>query len=360
MKRVINVFLLFIVCGCGQKEPPPHSYAVSVQDTIRADVPHYLKAVGQFVASVSIDIKAQVEGNLTSVLFIDGQTVEEDQLLMTIDPRIYEAAVEEAKARLAEDQARLHFANNFAETYGRLVGEEYVARLDYDEGVQNVEVRKAAVENALAALKKAQVNLSYTQIRSPIKGYIGGRAYDPGNMIFPRIDQALATINRITPISVNFFVPGEYLYEIREKQKEHPLQVEATLPEDPAHPLRGSLFFIDNKIDPHTGMVFLKGTLPNEDERGWPGAFARVKLQLKEFKNAILVPQKAVIQGHTGHYVFVVDKETMRVTMRMIGKGIAYKEFNIADWGLDEGECVVINGQLNLSDGTPIVIKESE
>lgn len=359
MKRAINVFLLLMVCGCGKKEPTPHSYLVSVEEAIQADVPHYLKAVGQFVASVSVDIKAQVEGNLTSVLFTDGQIVEEDQLLMTIDPRIYESAVEEAKARLAEDQAKLHFASNFAETYGRLVGDEYVARLDYDESIQNVEVSKAAVENALAALKKAEVNLAYTQIRSPIKGYIGGRAYDPGNMIFPRIDQALATINRITPISVNFFVPGEYLYEIREKQKEHPLQVEATLPQDPPHPLLGSLYFIDNKIDPHTGMVFLKGTFPNEDERGWPGAFARVKLQLKEFKDAILVPQKALVQGHTGHFVFVVDRETLRVSMRMIGKGIAYKDFVIAEWGLNSGEIVVINGQLNLFDGAPIIIKEN-
>ncbi len=355
------LFMCVLLSGCHKEEPqPPRKYAVELAEAFSEDVPYNLIGIGQLGASVEVEIKAQVEGYLTNVLFNDGQLVEEGELLMTIDPRIYEATLEEAKAQLAEDQARLRYALDFAETYGKLVGEEYVSRLDYEQGIQNVDVYKAAVEFDLAAIKKAEVDLEYTQLRAPTKGYIGLRKYDPGNVIYPEIDETLVTIRKITPLMVDFSLPSEHLYEIRMRQKEQPLYLEAILPEDPAHPLQGLLYTIDNKVNEQTGMIKLKGNLPNEDERGWPGAFARVYLRLKMLKDAVLVPQNAVVLSQDGDIVYVAHKETMTVEMRSVKKGILYKNYRVLEWGLEPGEVVVVDGQLNLYDGASIFIPEKK
>lgn len=365
MKRVIHSLCLsvcFFLTSCEQEAPKrtPPRYAVEVGKSIVDDVPYNLLGIGQLYASVKVDVKAQVEGYLTNVLFNDGQLVEEGDLLMTIDTRIYEANLQEAKAQLAEDQARLRYALDFAETYGKLVGEEYVSRLEYEQGIQNVDVYKAAIELDLAAIKKAEVDLEYTQIRAPSKGYIGLRKYDPGNVIFPRIDETLVTIQKVTPLSVHFTLPAEHLYEIRKQQAEQPLYVEAILPDDPGHPLQGLLYSIDNAVNASTGMIKLKGNLPNEEERGWPGAFVRVYLRLKMLKNAVLVPQNAVVLTQHGNIVYVLDKQSMTVQMRKVGKGILYKGYYVVEWGLKPHETIITDGQLNLFDGAHVFIPEEE
>lgn len=362
LPAILSLIGCVFILGCEKKEQStaPRKYPVELAEAIAEDVPYNLLGIGQLGASVEVSIKAQVEGYLTNVLFNDGELVEEGELLMTIDPRIYEANLEEAKAQLAEDQARLRYALDFAETYGKLVGEEYVSRLDYEQGVQNVDVYKAAIESDLAAIKKAEVDLEYTQLRAPTKGYVGLRKYDPGNVIYPEIDETLVTIRKITPLMVDFSLPADHLYEIRTLQKRQPLYLEAILPEDPAHPLQGLLYSIDNKVNEQTGMIKLKGNLPNEDERGWPGAFVRVYLRLKMLKDAVLVPQNAVVLSQDGNIVYVANKETMTVEMRSVGKGILYKNFHVIDWGLKAGETVVVDGQLNLYDGAHISVPEKK
>ncbi len=350
----------FLLAGCEKQQTPSTKYAVELGTTEVDDVPVFIKGIGQLVASIEVEIKAQVEGYLTSVLFNDGQLVEEGDLLMTIDTRIYEANLAAAQAQLAEDQAKLRYALDFAETYGKLVGQEYVARLEYEQGVQNVDVYKAAIENDLAAIKKAEVDLSYTQLRAPAKGYVGLRKYDPGNVIYPIISETLVVLRKITPLSVSFSLASEYLNDIRERQKIQPLYLEASLPGASEVPMEGLLYFIDNTVDEQTGMIHLKGNIPNEDERGWPGAFVRVSLRLKTLKDAVIVPETAVVLGEDGNFVFVVDKEKMTVSMRMIGKGIPYNGFFVADWGLKPGETVVIDGQLNLFEGAEVFVPEKE
>lgn len=356
-----SLFFLIFLTSCEKKEVSHTSkYAVKLGESQEEDVPVFIKGIGQLIASVEIDVKAQVTGILTNVLFNNGQLVEEGDLLMTIDPRIYEANLQAAKAQLAEDQARLRYALDFAETYGMLVGEEYVSRLDYEQGVQNVDIYKAAIENDLAAIKIAEVNLDYTQIKAPTKGYIGLRKFDPGNVIFPEIDETLVTIRKVTPISVSFSLPSEYLQEIRENQKKQSLYLEASLPGDLAHPLVGTLYFIDNTVNEQTGMILLKGNIPNRDERGWPGAFVRVRLRIKTLKDAVLVPKEAIVLGQDGNFVFVVDKETMTVELRMIGKGSSYRDQVVVDWGIKSGETVVVDGQLNLYDGAHVFVPKEE
>ena len=231
IRRIIVVACLILSTGCGKKEEPKtREYPVKIGEVIQKDTPHFIKGVGQLVPSIDVDIKAQVDGILTSVLFEDGEVVEEGDLLMTIDPRIYEAEVQEAQAQLEEDRARLRYALDFAKSYGLVVGEQYVSRLDYEQGIQNVEVYKAAVENDEAALKKAQVNLGYTQIRAPFKGYIGLRKYDPGNYVDSSANETLVTLHVVVPIEVSFSLPSQYVQEKRGQQKKQPMVFKTGLP----------------------------------------------------------------------------------------------------------------------------------
>jgi len=353
----IFIFYLTLIVGCTQKTVNhPKKYPIKVGVATVEDVPQFIKGIGKLIPALEVNLKAQVSGILTNVLFTDGQLVEEGDLLMTIDPRIYEAQVEQAVAQLNENRARLRYSLDFAETYGTLVSKDYVSRLDYEQAIQNVDIYKSAIEEALAAIKKAQVDLGYTQIRAPFKGYLGLRKYDPGNYVDSSIGNILVTLKKITPLSVKFYLPAEYVQEIRQKQQISPLYLEAELPNDPAYPLTGSLWFIDNNVNPDTGMITLEGTIPNEDERGWPGQFVRVYLRLKTFIDAVLVPKQAVVLGELGNFVFVLDEQKMQVKMRMIGKGFVYKDAYVVLWGLKGGETIVTDGQLNLTENAYVYI----
>lgn len=356
--RWLCMFMLLALIGCEKQEEKPPSFPIKIATATQQDMPVFVKAVGKLSASLAVHIVPQVDGILTSVLFKDGQPVKQGDLLMTIDSRIYETAVQEAEAQLAIDQAKLKYALDFAETYGRLVGEEYVSRLDYEKGVQNVEVIKAAIENDLANLTKARIRLGYTELRSPADGYIGLRAFDPGNYVDTSQNMPLATIRKITPLCLSFALPEKYVFDIREAYKKEPLYLEAQLAEDPAHPLKGTLNFIDNTVNKQTGMIQLQGTVPNQEERGWPGQFVRVNLRLKILPNTVVVPTNALVLGENGFFIFVFNEETMTVEMRMAGKGIDHEGLSAVEWGVHPGEKVVVDGQLNLYDGAHVFIPE--
>jgi membrane fusion protein, multidrug efflux system len=358
-KAIVGYLVLALLAiGCGQQqEKRSIAYPVKIAPTLVQEVPYTVKGVGQLLASLQAEMKAQVSGMLTNVLFSDGQPVEENALLMTIDPRIYEARLQQAMAELAENEAKLRFSLDVAERYKTLAEKDYISRIDFQEATQDVDAHKAAVDQASARVKKAEVDLEFTQLRAPFRGYVGLRTYDPGNYIDAAVGKTLVTVNKITPITVRFYLPGHYLPEIRAKHEETtPLQLEAVLPDDPAHPLPGILKVVDNTINPDTGMITLQGYIPNEDERGWPGQFVRVNLQLKNLSDAVLVPKQAIVLGESGPIVFVLDEETMCVTMRMVGKGIVYQDYVVALWGLKGGEKVVVDGQLNLYDGAKVYI----
>lgn len=352
------ISLLFIFSGCTEKkETPEVRYPVKISPSHVQDVPIIVRATGELSGSLVVNIRPQVSGILTNVLFEDGQKVEEGQLLMTIDSRPFEATLKEAEAKLAEDQAHLTYALNFAETYGKLVGKEYVARLDFEESIQNVAVYKAAVEADLAAIEKAKIQLGYTEIHAPIPGYVGVRKHDPGNYVDAAEDVALTSIRNVTPITLMFSVPSDYVNKIRTEQAKKPLYVESFLPMHPNAPLSGTVFFIDNQINEQTGMIHLKARIPNQDEKGWPGQFVRVHLYLDKIQDALIVPTKALVLGQDGYSVFVV-KEDQTAEQRPIKKGISYETFTVIEDGLFPEERVVTDGQLNLFTGAPLFVVE--
>ncbi len=331
------------------------AYPVKVAVAQSKDVPHVLKGVGQLSADLEVDVKAQVSGMLMEDYFDEGSYVEQGTLLMLIDQRMYKAALEEARSQLVQAEAKLEYAKDFAETYGSLVAKEFVARLDYEESKQNVAIHKATIDYANALIDKASINLNYTEIRAPISGYVSCKFYDPGNIIDCGQNVALTTIRSVTPISVVFSVPSYHIEEIRERQQERPITLLCVRPDEKQTVLPGQLTFIDNHVNPDTGMLKLKGSIPNEGEKGWPGEFVRVLMHLKILEGVTTIPSNAIVLGEKGHYVFVVN-EDQRVEMRMVGKSVSYEGETVIDWGIQPGDVIVTDGQLNLRPDVTVFI----
>ncbi len=244
--------------------------------------PSPIEGKGLLMASHHVEIKAQVKGTITEMLFQAGEKVEQGEHLMTIDPRLYEAEVHVAQGKVHEDLAKLRYATDYADRYGQLVNKDYVSRLAYAEGIQNVDAARAIVDTDLATLKQAEIHLEFTQLRAPFTGYIGGRNCEIGSFIDPDVDDVvLATIDQIDPLTVQFTLPCAHLDKIRAKQREGPLSLKVFLPHNHKHPLLGKLDYIDTSIDTKTGMCTLYGTLVNSEEKGWPGQSVTVVLDLE-------------------------------------------------------------------------------
>ena len=238
----------------------------------------------------------------------------------------------------------------------RLVQDDYVSEVEYEKSLERLETAHSHIEKTYAEIKKAEVNLGYTNLYSQISGYLGEKRVDAGNYVTARDHHPLVTINKIRPIEVQFSLPSLHLEKIRKKQEEAPLLVKAERPADTTHPLIGKLDFINNTVNPKTGMIKLKGTIANEDRRGWPGEFVRVYLHLETLKDVVVVPTEAVVMGQDSDFVYVVDMKQMRVDMRVVRTGPIFERQTVIEWGVKAGETVVTDGQLNLSPDVKVHI----
>lgn len=353
--------LLLSTVGCGKKEKPYKVQKVPVElsTVTTADIPFIVKGIGQLAASVEVDVRAQSTGILKQILFEDGQLVEEGDLLFVIEQDMYQAQLESAKAQLIEAEAQYRYAVDFAETYGALVGEEFVSRLQYEQGVSNVGLYNGQIKAALAAIKQAEINLGYTEIRAPTKGYIAKHQFDEGNFIEAGGGQILTTIRKVVPIDVMFSIPSSYVEELRIQQREQPLVFECVRSGLNADPLFGTVYYIDNIVNENTGMIMIKGTIPNIDERGWPGEFVRVYLKLKTLKNITVIPQGAVIPGQNVNHVFIAkegENGELTAEVRAVETGFSFEGVTIVEWGLNPGEQVVTDGHGQLYPGAPMFV----
>lgn len=353
-----HILLLFTSCTQNKNAEEP-TVPVTVSKAILEDVPLYLKGIGVLKPSISVDMRPQIDGVLTEVLFEAGQYVDKHTLLMTLDSRLYEADLEIAKANLGTEEAAYRLYHDITKRMEKLVQEDFVSEVEYEKSLEKLEASHANIEKTYGEIKKAEVNLGYTSIYSPIAGYLGDKNFDAGNYVSSSQKKPLVTIHQVTPLDVEFSLPSYHLEEIRKKQEEAPLFLKAERPSDTTHPLVGELEFIDNTVNPKTGMIKLKGTIPNIDERGWPGEFVRVYLLLETIKNAVIVPTASIIMGQDADFIYVLDEKTMRVEMRMVKKGIALDRKTLIEWGIKEGEIVITDGQLNLTPNTKVTIEET-
>jgi len=357
MRKTIIIIVFLFLCGCEKKPPPaPPVYPVTVVKPIVRDVPLYFEYVGHVEAYKVVNVKSQIEGVLMKRHFEEGQEVKKGDLLITIDPRPYEAALLRAEATLALNRANLKLAQDTARRYAKLVAQEYVSELDYEQYLTNVSVSAAQVEQSMADLEEAKLNLEYCYIRASMDAVTSNTIIYEGNLIPNAGDQALVTLTQITPIYVYFYIPEKDLPLIQSYQKKCPLQTLAFLNHDYFHSFEGILTSINNQVDESTGTILLQATFPNTDKGLWPGEYVDIRLIYDSEKNAILLPSQAIQVGQSGPYIYVL-KEDHTVEMRPITTGQRENSYTIVKKGLKEQETVVLEGQLNLSPGAKVSVK---
>ena len=337
--------------GSGRKSAAP----VLVMDVTLRDMPRVIRVVGNVASSATVGVKVRVTGELVGVHFTEGQDVQEGQLLFSIDPRPFEASLNEAKSRLDRDIAQLAKAVEDMKRYGKLVSEGYVSREAYDKAVTDAAALRATVRADEATVESARLQLSYCSINAPISGRAGAIKADRGNMIKANDDAPLLVIDSLQPVYVNFAVPEVRLPEILARQHENNLAVQA-MPAGGASS-SGELTFVDNAVDVRTGTIRLRGTFSNENRTLWPGQFVQVTLRLGMDRDVVVIPAKAVQSGRNENFVYVVGTDN-KAQVRPVVMDPEDDGQMIVREGLAKGERLVLEGQVRLAPGVAVEIRQ--
>jgi multidrug efflux system membrane fusion protein len=340
--------------GRGNGGPVP----VLVAKAVAQDVPVEINAVGNVQAYSFVAIRSQLTGKIVKVHFTEGQEVKIGDLLFTIDPRPFEAELNQFQANLQRDQAQLINGRLNFERTSNLFNSKIASQADYETAEANYQSAQSTVLADAAAITNAQLNLEYTAIRSPINGRTGNLLTKEGNVV-KAPDDVLVTVMQIHPIYVAFAVPEIELSSVRRRASHETLQVRAFASGDTNNAATGTLSFIDNTVDTNTGTILLKGTFPNTNTVLWPGQFVQATLVLSNLTHATVVPSQAVQTGQDGEFIFVVKSDDT-VEARPISAGITYDGERVIDSGLKPGETVVIDGQIRLYGGAKVSVKTPE
>lgn len=319
--------------------PVPGPKPVTTAKVITEDVPLYLDEIGTTAAYETVQVQAQVSGQIMARDFKDGADVKKGDLLFRIDPKPYEAALASAQADLALNQATL-------KRQTELRAKNVTASQEFDTAQANAKRSEAAVS-------AAQVNLDRCYIKSPIDGRAGLRNVDIGNVVSPGSNTSLLTIQGMDPIYTDFTVAENDLPLVRRYLSNPNLKVVTDAQDDNVEPRSGSLYFIDNAVQPGAGTVKLRGVTPNPDRALWPLQFVKVRLILDVLKDAKLVPGSAVQIGQNGPYVFIVKPDST-LELRQVKPGQSQGDLTVITDGVQAGETVVISGQLQLSPGMKV------
>lgn len=352
--------LLVTLCACSDGGHPmgEHPLPVEVGEARLADVPVFIEAIGNVHSLKTVLVRPQVGGIITKIHVQQGDDVKEDQLLYTIDPRPYEAALEQAKATLTKDEANLKLSKATVERFETLVKQDYVSQLTFDQYKTNVDVGKAQIIIDQALVDLAEINLGYTEIRSPLDGRISQYNVDAGNVVVANDSNALTQILQISPISIHFAVTQREFVQIRRAQEEGSFKFEVFLPEFPDEPREGLIYFFDNHIDTSTGTILFKGSVSNEDVFFWPGEFVKVRLQLKIVKEAVIIPATAIQIGQEGKFVYIYHPDTNTVEYRLVESGQTMDGTVMILQGVAAGDKVITNGQINLRPNAKVFVVE--
>lgn len=325
--------------------------AVTTVPVIAKDLTINLHTIGTVQAYNSVAVKSQVTGQLLQVAFHEGDDVKQGQPLFYIDPKPYQALLDQATAALAQDEAQLANAKAVLGRNQVLERKGFVSQQDFDAAHTNVAGLVAKVQADLAMVENAKLQLSYCTITAPIGGRTGDLKIDPGNLIKENDNTPLVMINQITPIYVRFSIPSEYLLELQHRFATHPIEISV---KTESHNLQGKLSFIDNTVNADTGTILLKATFANEAVALWPGEFVKVQVPAAELSNALVIPTVAVQMGQHGAYVFVVKDNVAH--LQKITTGAVQGELTVITSGLTVGDAVVTSGLLRLQDGAPVQV----
>jgi membrane fusion protein, multidrug efflux system len=321
----------------------------------RQDVPIYLTGLGTVQASFTVGIHSQVDGKLQEVLFTEGQHVKKGDVLAKIDPRLFQAALDQAKAKKAQDQAQLTSAEKDLARSKTLVLSNITSQQIVDQQQAKVDQLKAAIAADEAMIQTAQTQLEYTTITAPSDGRMGVRLVDPGNIVHANDQGSLATLVLTQPTAVMFTLPARYLDDVRDAMARGPVEVTAYDQDNRRALATGKLLLVDNVIDQATATIRLKAMFPNEDEKLWPGEFVNAHVLLDTRGNAVVVPSAAVQRGPQGLFVWTVTAKNL-AEPRPIEVGPTYEGLTVVASGLSGGERIVTDGQYKLQRDAPVTV----
>jgi membrane fusion protein, multidrug efflux system len=335
----------------------PAAVPVTVATVAKRDLPVYLTGLGSVQASFTVGIRSQVDGQIAAVLFTEGQQVKKGDVLVRIDPRLYQAALDQAKAKKKQDEAQLSSAEKDLARSRTLVVKNVETQQVVDQQQAKVDQLIASVNADDAAIETAQTQLDYTLIIAPSDGRMGVRLIDPGNIVRSADSSMIVTLTLTKPIAVLLTLSARALNNVREAQARGPVEVTA-FSQDNVNPLsKGTLLLIDNVVDQASATIRLKAMFANEDGKLWPGDFVNARVLLDVRRDVLVIPAPAIQRGSEGLFTWVVKPEGI-VEARPITVGPTTVDQTIVASGLAEGERVVVNGQYKLRLGSRVTVNE--
>lgn len=330
---------------------------VSMAMVSKADLNVYLNGLGTVTPLNTVTVRSRVDGELMALHFEEGQFVSSGTLLAEIDPRAFQVQLQQAEAQLARDQALLTNAQQDLARYQQLLKEDSIAQQQVTTQQALVRQYEAAVKIDQAQMNNVRLQLEYSRITAPIPGRIGLRNVDKGNLVLAGDPNGLAVITQTQPITVLFDLPEDALPAVLERLHNASLPVIAFNRDQSQKLAQGQLIAIDNRINANTGMVRLKARFANTDEKLFPNQFVNARLLLNIDRNALVIPDSAILRGAQGHYVWVIGPD-QTVSARPVQTGVNDQGLTAITTGLSLGERVVVDGTEKLTEGKPVEIIE--
>ncbi|MBV8142645.1 MAG: efflux RND transporter periplasmic adaptor subunit [Verrucomicrobia bacterium] len=333
--------------------PPTAPKNVLVTNVRAMDVPVQLHEFGRLSSPESVNVQPQVNGRITEVHFVEGQDVKKGDLLFVIDPRPFQAQLEQSQGQLKSDQAQLELDQRNLQRDEQTGAGRFVSAQQIDTDRAQIENFQGAVAKDQAAIALAKLNLEYCYVRSPADGRTGRRLVDAGNYVAVG-GATLVNIQRQDPVYVDFTISENDLEQLRANMMGgDTLSVAVVTPSTPDVSKTGTLSFLDNSVSTQSGTVMLRATIPNPDRYLWPGQYVNVTLTQQILKGATVVPSQTVQMGGKGNYLFAVKPDNT-VEQRVVTQGVRYKDVVVVSKGVQAGETVVVEGQLALGNGMKV------
>jgi membrane fusion protein, multidrug efflux system len=336
----------------------PHAVAVAVAPVQKQDVPVYLTGLGAVTAFYTANIKTRVDGQIMKVNFQEGQIVHEGDLLIEIDVRPYQAALEQAEATLFKDQASLRDAKLNLDRYTALIPSGSIAQQQVDTQKATVDQLDGQVRTDQALVDTAKLNVVYCHITAPFNGRVGLRQVDPGNIVHATDTNPMLILTQLQPIAVIFTLPEDQLPSVAQHMRQGTLEVDALSRDDQTKLAVGKLQTIDNEIDPTTGTAKLKAVFDNKENNLWPNQFVNASLLLETRKNSTVVPTAAVLRGPQGTFVYTVNADKT-VEDKAVTVALTQGDTTVIASGVNPGDTVVTDGQDKLQRGSRIEFRNS-
>jgi multidrug efflux system membrane fusion protein len=338
--------------GTGSDKPKsasPPSVPVTVAAVQKADFPIYQIGLGTVQGFNTVQVKTRVDGEIVKIAFVEGQTVQEGDLLAQIDPRPFQAVLDAAKAKKIQDEAAVANAKLDLQRSTKLG--DFATRQTVDTQNANVQQITAQIAGDQAAIDNAQTQLDYTSIRAPIAGVTGIRMVDVGNIITAAAGTAIVSVAQVEPISAIFTIPELQLPAVSNAMKQGPLKVIAYTADGRKKLSEGTLALVNNQVDSTSGTIRLKATFDNKDHALWPGLSVTTRLLVETVKDATVIPDDAVQRGIDGLFAFAVGKDN-KAEVRKIKVRQSVDGKTLVDSGVSPGEQVVTRGQYRVQDGS--------